>query len=75
MPDQGAARVIGSRREQFCPIVTRIAAGDELRVEQGFLAVVAQRLAVEIQHGATGLLQHALGGGGILFRGRSQAHV
>lgn len=43
-----------SLREQFCPIVTRIAAGDELRVEHGFLAVVAQRLTLEIQHGATG---------------------
>ena len=61
LPDQGAARMIGSLREQFCPIVTRIAAGDELRVEQGFLAVVAQRLAVEIREKALALLPNLTG--------------
>ena len=51
--------------EQLGPVHLRIPAGNELGIEQGFLAVVAQRIAVQVDDGSTGLLEHALGGGGI----------
>src|SRR5690606_18884143 len=49
--------------------------GDELRIEQGRLAVVTQGLPVEVDDGAAGFFENALGGGGIPFRRRAETHV
>src|SRR5262249_18880406 len=63
-------------RAKHCrPVDGGIAAGEEIRIEQGFLGVVAQRLAIQLQDPAPGLLEHALPGRGVPFAGRAVADV
>src|SRR3990167_10330427 len=71
-------RAISSLRSVMQPLPpwqVGIAQGDEIRVEQRVLAVVAQRLAVHAKHHAPGRFQHALRGGGVPLAGGAETRV
>src|SRR5690606_2213754 len=73
-----SSRMSAMRRHRLQPLAPGqrgVTQGDEVRVEQGFLAVVLQRLAVQIEHGTAGGLEHALGGGGVPFDGRAETRL